>query len=119
MASDAVLGQNRQDLFFEVNRSVALEVGDTDRNEVFLVRHLTLDVIQHLALEEAHRIVVANRALEQALGIVRRAWRDDLEAGDMGEPGLERLRVLGGQLEGSAIRPAKYDRHIVLTTAHI
>ena len=76
----------------------ALEIGHTDRHQVVLVRHLALGVVEHLALEEAHRVVVANRALQQSLRIVWRTGRNDLETRHVGEPRLEGLRVLRRQL---------------------
>ena len=95
------------------------EVGNAEGDEVLLVRHVTLRVVQHLAFEEAHGVVVADRAFEQALGVVRRAWRDNLQARNMGQPRFERLRVLRGQLQRGAVRSTKDDRHVVLPATHI
>src|SRR3989475_10244965 len=75
---------------------LALDVCASDRNDVLSVGNVALQVVQHLALEHDHRIVVADRGLEEPLGIGRRRGRDDLETRDMGEPALPRLRVLRG-----------------------
>ena len=86
---------------------------------ILLLGHFALGVVEHLALEEAHRVVVANRALEQALRVVRRARRDDLEARDVREPRLERLRVLRRELQRGAVRAAEHDRDVVLAARHV
>ena len=99
--------------------ALALEVGLAERDEVLLVGHLALGVVEHLALEHADRVVVADRALEQPLRVVRRAGRDDLEAGDVREPALPRLRVLRGELQRGAVRAAEHDRHLVLAARHV
>jgi hypothetical protein len=64
----------------------ALQVGDAEGNDVFLLRNLALGVVQHLTLEHHDRVVVANRAFQEALRVVRRAWTHDLEAGNVRQP---------------------------------
>ena len=93
---DAVLGQlvgglhrDEHHLAERDDRAVlalALELGLAERDDVLVVRHFALGVVEHLAFEEAHRVVVADGGLEQSLGVVRRAGRDHLEAGDVREP---------------------------------
>src|SRR5258708_7358807 len=97
----------------------ALELRLADRNEVFLIRDLAFGVVEHLALEDEHRVVVADGALEQPLGVVRRPRRHDLHAWHMGQPGLERLRMLGAQLQRRAVWPAEYDGTVVLSARHV
>ena len=61
-------------------------------------------------LQEDHRVRVADRRAQQALGVRRGGGHDHLQAGDVGEPGLEALRVLGGRAgpgpDGGADAPA-------------
>ena len=90
-----------------------------DRNQILLVGHFALDVVEHLAFEKAHRVVVPNRRLEQPLGVVGRAGRDHLDARDVREPGLERLRVLRRQLQRGAVGTAKHDRDVELAARHV
>src|SRR5688572_28013179 len=59
--------------------SFALQVGDAERDDVIILGHLALGVVQHLALEDDHRVRVADRGLEQPLRIVWRPRADDLE----------------------------------------
>ena len=87
-----------------------LDVGLADRHDVLALGHLPLDVVQHLALEHDHGVVVADRRLEQAFGVGGRGRRHDLEAGDMTQPALPRLRVLRPELEGRPVRAPEHDR---------
>ena len=70
-----------------------------ERDEVLLLRHFrrqveaarllaTLAAVEELVLEEEHGIVVANGALEQALGVVGVGDADDLEPRDVHEVAL-------------------------------
>src|SRR5512135_3730974 len=89
----------------------ALHVGPPQRNQVLAVRDLALQVVEHLAFDEDHRVVVPDGALEQPLGVRRRRRHHDLEARDVGVVALECLGVLGRQLEGGAAGPAEDGRH--------
>ena len=51
--------------------------------------------VEALVFEEEHRVVVADRRLEQALRVVGRSRRHDLEAGHLAEPGFGVLGVEG------------------------
>jgi hypothetical protein len=97
----------------------SLDVGLADRNDVITLGHLALQVVEHLPLEHDHRIVVANGALEETLGVGRRRGRHDLEAGDVRVPALERLGVLRPELQRRAPRPAEHDRHRELAARHV
>src|SRR5690348_17788710 len=57
--------------------------------------------------DEHHRIVVPDGALEESLGVGRGGRCDHLEPGYVGVVALERLRVLGAELEGCAPRSAE------------
>ena len=80
-----------------------LDVGETHRDGVVAVRDRAFDEIELLVLEEDDRVVVADGGLEQALGVGRGGGHADLQAGDVGEPGLQRLRVLGGVAAAAAL----------------
>ena len=97
----------------------AFEVGDAQRHDVLAIGDLALRVVEHLALQHEHRVVIANGALEQALGVCRGARRDDLESGDVHEPGLPRLGVLCRQLQRRAVGSAEHERHRELPTRHV
>ena len=77
---------------------------------VLAVGDLALVGVEHLALDEHDRVVVADRGLEQALGVVRRRRHHDLEAGDVRVERLERLAVLRADLCRRAARAAEHDR---------
>src|SRR3989441_6060722 len=49
--------------------------------------------------------------LFRSLGVVGRGRRHDDEPGHVHEPRLEALRVLGGEADASALRPADHERH--------
>ena len=72
--------------------------------EVRILRHLALDRVERLGLDEDHRVVVADGRLQQALGVGGRRGPHHLEPGHVVEVRLHRLRVLGGELGG---RPAR------------
>jgi hypothetical protein len=58
--------------------------GAADRQHVVVeLRHRRGDAVEDLVLEEDHRIGIADRRLEQTLGIGRGRRRHDLEPGDM------------------------------------
>jgi hypothetical protein len=60
-------------------------------------------------LEVDHRVVVADRGLEQALGVVRRRRRDHFQPGTMDEPGLRVLRMVQPAADIAAARRADDD----------
>jgi hypothetical protein len=99
--------------------ALTLELGHAERDHELLVRHLALDVVEHLALDEDHRVVVADGALEQALGVGRRAGRHHLEPRDVGVPRLERLRVLRASCSAAPPGPAEHHRHRELAARHV
>src|SRR2546421_340475 len=68
-----------------------LDVRAADRDEVLAFRHLTLEVVQHLALEHDHGVVVPDRRLQEALRVRRRRGGHDLQPRDVGQPGVPRL----------------------------
>ena len=61
-------------------------------------------------LEVEHRVVVADRGLDQALRVVRRRRLDDLQARRVGEVGLRVLRVEGAAVHAAAGRAADDER---------
>ena len=63
-----------------------------------------------LVLEEQDRVVVADRALQQALAVVRGARDDDLQAGDVEEQRLDALRVVQAAVHAGAERRSEDDR---------
>src|SRR6266850_6538785 len=81
----------------------ALHVGLAERDQVLARRHLTFRAVEELVLEEDDRVVVADRGCEETFRVGGRRRHHDLEARDMREPRLERLRVLR---RVAAARPA-------------
>ena len=72
----------------------ALEVRLADRNHVLVLGHFALGVVEHLAFEEEHGIVVANGGFEQPLRVVRRRRRHHFQAGPVNEPRFRILRMV-------------------------
>ena len=128
---DAVLGEtvgHRQRAAHGVavgdDREVAalahdLRAADRHREVVARLGQRAVDVVEHEVLDEQHGIVVADRRLEQAVGVERRRRRDDLEAGRVREHHLEALRVLGRQLRAGAGGRADHERHADLAAEHL
>jgi hypothetical protein len=75
---------------------------ERDRGGLFGHR-LGLAEIEQLVLEEDHRVVVADRGDQQALGVVGRGGRDHHEARHVGEPGLQALAVLRRKADAAAL----------------
>src|SRR5439155_11531215 len=90
-----------------------------DRDRLQVVRHLFLDAVQRAVLEEEDRIVVVDRRPEEAPDVGRSRREDDLEAGDVHEPGFELLRVLRARRPArAALRPER-DRYLQLAARQI
>src|SRR5215813_2204802 len=87
--------------------------------EVGVLRDFAFDVVERLGLDEDHRVVVADRRLQQSLGVHRRGRPHDLEAGHVIEVHLHRLRVLRGELVRGTAGAADDDRHVVLAAGHV
>ena len=62
---------------------------------------------------------IADRGLEQALGVGRRVGHDHLQARDMAVPGGIVLAVLGGDARGRTVRAAEDDRRAHLAARHV
>ena len=89
----------------------AADLGLADRHQPVLdVGHVELVAVEHLVLEEDHRVGVADRRLEQALGVGGVVGRDHLQARHVGVPAGVVLAVLGGDARGGAVRAAEHDR---------
>ena len=80
--------------------ALAAHRGLPERNPVRLLRHLALPVVEELVLEKMTGLG-RRVAAQQSLGVVWGRRHDDLQAGDVQEPGLQALGVLGG---GAACR---------------
>ena len=104
------------------DRQVAARPRDTrlaDRcEEVGVERHLALLLVDRQVLDHEHGVVVADGGLQQTLGVSRRGRGHDLQAGRAGEPAVERLRVLGGELIARPVRRADHQRTAHLAAEH-
>ncbi len=69
-------------------------------------------------LEDHHGVVVADRGLEDSLGVIGIGDRDDLKARHSGEVAFEALRVLAAAA-GRADRGAHDQRHLDLPARHV
>ena len=99
---------------------VAGDVGLADRGqELGVVGDLALLLVDRQVLDHQHRVVVADGALEQALGVARGGRRDHLEAGHVGEPPVEGLRVLGRELIARPVGRADDHRALHQAAEHV
>ena len=94
-------------------------VGLAERNRIGLVGHFSLDVVHRLVFEHDDRIVVPDRLDHQALRLVRVGRQHDLEARDVGEEGIEALRVLRRRAETGAVHGADDHRGHRLAAEHV
>ena len=89
----------------DTSRPLARHLGRAERHRVVRVRHVAPDGAVHLlVLEEQHRVVVADRRAEQAPGVGRGRGDDHLQARDVGEERLHRLRVVQRAVDAAAVR---------------
>src|SRR5581483_11872907 len=95
-----------------------LHVRLAERNEMLPDGDLALRPVQQLVLEEDHGVVVADGRGEQPLRVGGRRRHDDLQAGDVREPRLERLRVLRGVATAGAALRAHDHRYARLPAEH-
>ena len=70
-------------------------------------------------LAEDHRIVVADRLDQQALGVIGVRRADDLQPGNMGEERGQHLRMLGRGAEAGADHGADDHRRLGLAAEHV
>ena len=70
-------------------------------------------------LDDDHRVLFAKGLFQQPLGVARGGGQGDLDPGDVGEMGLEALRVLGGVAAPAALLGANDQRHLDLPAAHL
>ena len=74
---------------------LAFDVGPANGKGVLSFRDQTFTFIKQLVFHEADRVGIANGTQEQALGVIRCAGIDDLDARDVDQEALQRLGVLG------------------------
>ena len=76
--------------------ALAGDVGESDRrDELGIQRHLAMLLVDRQVLDDQHRVIIADRGLEQPLGVGGRRGSDDLEPRDGGEPALEATASAG------------------------
>ena len=96
-----------------------LDAGNAQRDRVLTLRHLAHQRVVQLVLDEDDRVVVADRGLQQALGVGRRGGHHDLQPGDVADPRLEALTVLGGRAARRTQRRAQHERHAQAAPRHV
>ena len=100
--------------------ALAADLGLADRHQPVLdLRHVELLAVEHLVLEEDHRVRVADRGLQQALGVGGVVGRDHLQARHVGVPAGIVLAVLGRDARGRAVGAAEHDRAVHLAAGHV
>ena len=97
-----------------------LHVGLAEGDEKFrVVRHLPLAVVEQFVLQEDDRVVVADGALQEPLGVGRGGRVGHVHAGAVHEVGFQRLGVLGRQLAAAAARHADHHGKVDLAAEHV
>ncbi len=91
-----------------------------DRQHVVVkLRHFAGVTVEDFIFEEDHRVGIADRRLQQPLGIRRRIRRDHLQARNMGEPRRIVLAVLSRDTRRCAVGATEHDRGFHLSAGHV
>ena len=88
-------------------------------NTVNSLWNLSLDVVKPSVLEKDNWVVVLNARDQHTLDIVRCHRHHHLQAGHMGKPSLQALRVLGPLSPTSTNDHSDDHRHGCLATKHV
>ena len=87
--------------------------------EVLVVGHLAALAVEVLVLDEDDRVVVADRGLQQPLGVGRGRRHGDEQAGHVEVERLPGVRVRRAELVAGALRHAHHQRHLDLAAEHV
>ncbi len=101
----------------EPSRAIA-RLAEVDEH-VLAVGHLAAHAVERLVLDEDHGVLVADGALQQALGVGGGGGHGDEQAGDVQEQRLEAVRVGGPELVPGALGHAHDERHAGLAGEHV
>ena len=101
-------------------RALAADARAAELDErVLAVGHLPADAVQRLVLDEYDRVLVADRGLQQALGVGGCRGHGDEQAGDVQEHRLQAVRVGRAELVAGALGHADHQRHGHLAAEHV
>ena len=89
------------------------------QDKVIELRHRRRVAVENFVFEEDHRIGIADRGLQQALGIGSVGRRNHLQAWNVRVPRRIILAVLGGDACGDSIRPAEHNLATHLSARHV
>ena len=89
------------------------------QNKIVELGHRRGMAVEDFVFQEDHRIGIADRGLQQALGVGGIRGRDHPQTRNVREPGRIILAVLGGDARGGAVRPAEHDRAAHLAARHV
>ena len=95
------------------------DAGLAEGDLVTLLRHEGIGRVEQAMLDENHRIVVADRGDQAALGVVGVGRRDDLEARHVHEHRVQALRMLRALAPRFADHAAHHQRHLDLAAVHV
>ena len=74
--------------------AVAQDTGAAEGNDVVVLRHFFLVLLQLDILDEQDRVIVPQGCLQQAFGVARAGGYSDLQSRHVHEPGFEALGML-------------------------
>jgi hypothetical protein len=93
--------------------------GPRDVDRAGVVRQLALHGVQRAVLEDEHRVGVLQRGPEHPPRVAQRCRGEHLDAGDVGVPALEAVRVLRRELAACSGGHADDERDIELAAGHV
>src|SRR5580693_433792 len=99
--------------------AVADDVGFAERDRIGLVGDFGTQIVHQLVFAEDHRVVVADRLDQQALGVIGIGRHDAFEPRHRGEDVVEALRVLRRGAAPGADHCADDERRLGLAAEHV
>src|SRR5215203_2069538 len=100
-------------------RALAGDAGLAERYGVVAVFHLSLRSVQGAGLQEDHGVGVPYSRNHHALDIVRGDGRHDFQARKVAVEALQRMCVLGRELDATAVGATDHERHFDLAAGEV
>ena len=81
--------------------------------------HFAFLLVQDLVLEVQHGVIALDGGLQHHLGVIGIGGRHNLDAGDVGEPGLHALGMLCSAAAGRTVGRTQDQGHLGLAAEHV
>lgn len=91
----------------------------TEGNSVVLHRNGAFGIVEKLVFDKNHGVVISQGGFEEPLGVVGIGGQGHLQAGDVGEHGLQALGMLGGVPTAATLLGTDDQRHFDAAARHV